>query len=104
MSGQSLPGERQVVSKTVIGLGLLLMIAGAALGAAKAYKRFADGYWTPYSTARLFTDLGVPVPHGAWESVQPTLDWLMVEPAWGVLLSVGLVLAGIGRVISGLTR
>lgn len=104
MSGQSLPGERQVVSNTVIGLGLLLMIAGAGLGASQAWRRFADGYWTPYSMTRLFTDIGIPVPHGAWESVQPTIDWIMYESAWGVLLSAGLVLAGIGRVIRGLTR
>lgn len=104
MEGHSLPGERQVVSKTVIGLGLLLMIAGIGLGGSQAYKKIADGYWTPYSMSRMFVDIGIPIPHGAWESVQPTIDWIMVEPAWGVLLSAGLVLAAIGRVIRGLTR
>lgn len=104
MNAQSLPGERQIVSKTVIGVGLLMMIAGVGLGGSQAWRRFADGYWTPYSMTRMFADLGISSPHGAWESVQPTIDWIMYEPAWGVMLSAGLVVVAVGRVAMGLFR
>ncbi|HEY5711721.1 MAG TPA: hypothetical protein VIT38_07485 [Allosphingosinicella sp.] len=102
MGRNTLPSERQWLSKTIIGLGLLSVAASAGLAGSQAWKRYDEGFWTLYSTAQLFTDLGIPYPHGLWSSAQPTIDWIMYQAATGVLLAAGLLLWAIGRLIRAL--
>jgi hypothetical protein len=102
MGRNTVPSERQWLSKSVIGLGFLAMAAGAGLAGSQAWKRYEDGYWTLYSAAQLFVDVGIPYPRGAWPWLQPTIDWIMNQAATGVLLGVGLLLWAIGRTIRAL--
>jgi hypothetical protein len=102
MGRNAVPSERQLVSRTLIGLGLLMMLASAALAGSQAYKRYEDGYWTLYSTTQMFADIGIPYPRGAWASVQPTINWIMNEPASGVLLCVGIALFALGHLFKAL--
>jgi hypothetical protein len=103
MGRNTVPSERRLISKTVIGLGLLSICASAGLAGSQAYRRYDDGFWTFYSTAQLFTDLGIPQPRGASAWAQPTIDWIMYQAATGVLLGVGIILWLLGRFI-GLLR
>src|SRR6185503_10511314 len=102
MGRNTVPSERQWLSKTVIGLGFLAMAAGAGLAGSQAWKRYEDGYWTLYSAAQLFVDVGIPYPRGVWSWLQPTIDWIMNQAATGVLLGVGLLLWALGRTIRAL--
>jgi hypothetical protein len=102
MGRNTVPSERQWLTKTVMGLGLLSIAAGAGLAGSQAYKRTEDGYWTLYSTAQLFVDVGIPYPRGAWSSLQSTIDWIMNQAATGVLLGAGLLLWAVARTIRAL--
>ncbi len=82
------------VTGPIIGIGGLIWACGMLFGLVLCVLWLKDGYWTSFTPMWIFG----PAWFTGWGGVDRIIQWVWLQPLWGIVASFGMTVAAFGLV------
>jgi hypothetical protein len=80
----------------VLFIGAAFITVGVGFLTYGLYALVRTGSWPHYPASKMISEIGIPYPQLGWGGGQRAIDWVLSASACTVLLTIGVLIAGLG--------